>query len=487
MHGQDSDHWAQAIKMVLKIKEPEYVNSPRRYKARLCGRGLSQTHNVNYFDTYAPVVTYNTLRIFVTMMATMEYEMDVIDVTTAFLLSPIKEEIYINIPVGYHIKSGQERMVLRLHKCLYGLKQAPMEWNNELNSHLVKIGYKPTVSDPCVYVRKSDVSYILVYVDDMIVAASTRAILVQVKKSIMAKFPCTDKGPFLNMHFKRNLKDKSISISQPVKIANVLTDSKLSKDDLKAISKPARVPAHPDISLTMDMSPQNEQEIAAMKEVPYKSILGQLLFIAITARPDLATAVSACGKFAHNPGRKHWEAILHILKYLQGTRHLQLILGGESKGFELSAYCDADWAGNQDGRKSRTGYLLLLNKSPIIWSSKLQKSVSLSSTEAEYISTCSGATSVLWTRHLLEELGFTQQQPTVIYQDNKACINIALSRKQQPGIKHIDIRYFFLREKVAARVIKMVQVSTNEMTADIFTKQLSFPIFSTHRSALCLQ
>jgi len=114
-------------KMVLKIKEAEYEGTPRRYKARLCGKGYRQTHMVNYFDTYAPVVTYNTLRIFLTMMAGMDYEMDVIDVTTAFLLSPIKEDIYIKIPSGYPIKAGQERMVLKLNKCLYDLKQAPME------------------------------------------------------------------------------------------------------------------------------------------------------------------------------------------------------------------------------------------------------------------------------------------------------------------------------------------------------------------------
>ena len=483
-------HKALDTKMVLKIKEAEYEGAPRRYKARLCGKGYRQTHMVNYFDTYAPVATYNTLRIFLTMMAGMDYEMDVIDVTTAFLLSPIKEDIYINIPSGYPIKAGQERMVLKLNKCLYGLKQAPMEWNNQLNSHLIVLGFKPTVSDPCVYVREADASYILVYVDDMIIACKTRLNMQAIKTAIMNKFPCTDKGPisvFLNMHIKRNRNDRTISISQPVKIDNVLNDSKLSKDDRKRISTPSKVPALPDVMLTKEMCPTDDGAINAMKAIPYKSILGQLLFIAITARPDLATAVSACGKFAHNPGRQHWEAILQILKYLQGTRLMTLTLGGKLPSFTLTAYCDADWAGDKDARKSRTGYVLMINKSPVIWSSKLQQSVALSSTEAEYISTCSGATAIIWTRQLLEELGHRQGEPTTIYQDNKACINIALSRKQQPGIKHIAIRHFFLRERVATGDVILVQVSTLDMVADIFTKQLAFPAFAKHRKALCLQ
>jgi len=166
---------------------------------------------------------------------------------------------------------------------------------------------------------------------------------------------------------------------------------------------------------------------------------------------------------------------------------MTLTLGGECSSFALTAYCDADWAGDKDARKSRTGYVLMVNKSPIIWSSKLQQSVALSSTEAEYISTCSGTTAIIWTRHLLEELGFHQSEPSTIYQDNKACINIALSRKQQPGIKHIAIRHFFLRERVASGDVKLVQLSTVDMVADIFTKQLAFPAFSKHRKALCLR
>jgi hypothetical protein len=106
-------------------------NGPRRFKARQCGKGFKQTHGVNYFDTYAPVLTYTTLRIALTIF--LDYETDTIDVTTAILLSPIKEDVYIKLPPGYPCKSWQEGKVLKLQKCLYGLKQASMEWNSELD------------------------------------------------------------------------------------------------------------------------------------------------------------------------------------------------------------------------------------------------------------------------------------------------------------------------------------------------------------------
>lgn len=126
-------------KIMLKTKEPEGSELNGRKKARLCVRGFRQEHGLDYDFTFAPVVAYNSLRPFVTTMATLDYEMDTVDVITAFLLSPIKEAIYIKIPDGHPCK--EKGKVFRLLKCLYGLKQAPMEWNAEMNKHLNSLGF----------------------------------------------------------------------------------------------------------------------------------------------------------------------------------------------------------------------------------------------------------------------------------------------------------------------------------------------------------
>jgi hypothetical protein len=224
-----------------------------------------------------------------------------------------------------------------------------------------------------------------------------------------------------------------------------------------------------------------------MSKDPFKSILGQILYIGLTARPDIITATSSVARFAQNPGETHWKALLRILRYLQGTRKLMLILGGPDSGVLLHAFADADWAGDIDKRRSRTGYVVYINSTPIIWVSKLQLSIALSSTEAEYISLSATARDVLWTRMLLQELGFQQKGPTVIYEDNKSCINIAQSRKAQPGVKHIDIREHFFRDKVSSNEIQLISKPTAEMTADLFTKQLPFNLFQKHRGALRLR
>jgi hypothetical protein len=176
-------HKAIDTKMVLKIKEPEVLGEEGRYKARLCGKGFQQIYQLNYFETYAPVATYNSLRLFLTIIAILDYEIDVIDIITAFLLSTLEEEVYIKIPPGYP-RPYKEGQVLRLLKGLYGLKQGPIVWNKELDTFLQSIGFKPTVSDPCFYFRTSDASYLIVWVDDIILATKNNETMAKLKKTI---------------------------------------------------------------------------------------------------------------------------------------------------------------------------------------------------------------------------------------------------------------------------------------------------------------
>jgi hypothetical protein len=476
-------------KMVLKRKEQETVNGPRRYKARLCCKGFRQAYGVNYFDTFAPVAAYNAVRIFVSMLASMDYEMDTVDVTTAFLHAPLKEEIYIKLPPSYSNKDKYPGKVLRLLKCLYGLKQSPMEWNAELNNFLISIGFEPTTIDPCIYTHKLKHWYILIYVDDMILAVKTRQEMAELKNSIQERFPCSDKGPisiFLNIHFIRDRKERTIELFQPTKVSKVLKDPHLSPDDLKTVGKLRKTPACNNTVLTAEMSPTSPEEQTRMASKPYLSILGQVLYIAITTRPDIATAVSACGKFSKNPGNDHWLALLRILSYLNGTQDMRLHLGGIAASLVLETFSDADWAGDLDQRKSRSGYVVLLNKNPVIWSSKLQTTVALSSTEAEYIALSAATRDTIWSRILLGELGFEQTSPTTIYEDNQSCIKIAESKKSLPGLKHIDIRHHFIRDRIANKDICLERKDTSEMIADIFTKQLTTTLFEKHRIQLRL-
>jgi hypothetical protein len=478
-------------KMVLKRKEAEFKDQIQKCKARLCARGFKQIEGIDYFQTFSPVASLDSFRIFLTIMATIDYEIDCVDVITAFLLAKLQEEIYIEIPDGYPNKDRYKGKVLRLLKTLYGLKQAPMEWNSTIDKYLQTIGFKSTQSDSCIYIGRfmGEVCYILLYVDDMLIATPNRKIMQPLKDAIHEKFPIEDKGPvtfFLNMHLHRDRKLRTLTIHQEPKIEKLLSDPRLTADETKLVAKVSKIPAHPDNLLSADQSPENESDQKAFNRTQYQSFVGLLLYIAITARPDIATAVSSVGRFSHNPGVAHWNAVLHILRYLKGTVHLRLQLGGAKKYPELSAMVDSDWAGDKS-RRSRSGFIIFLNGVPVIWSSKLQKCIALSSTEAEYIAVTAAARMTIWARQILEELGFKQNGPTEISEDNKACIDIAVSSKSHPSVKHIDVRHHFIRERIQdIKDIKLAKVGTDAMVADLLTKQLLYPIFKKHRDSLKL-
>ena len=475
---------AITTKLVLKIKETETAEEPLKFKARLCGRGFLQTYGIDYFQTFAPVANYNSIRCFLTVLASMDFEVDCVDVITAFLHSPLKEEIYITVPEGYPI-TGQKNKVLRLLKSLYGLKQAPRDWNQQLDAHLKHLGFQPLVTESCIYIGKFElkICYIIVYVDDMLIATMSRSTLANLKVKIHAKFPIEDKGPlsfFLNIHAKRDRKLRTITLFQTVKIEQLLLDMNMSD------CVPTKLPADPLVCLKKEMMPTTLLEIEAMQEIPYKSVLGRLQHIAITTRPDIVPAVSAVGSFSHNPGMQHWVAVQRILSYLKGTKTVGLILGGICDELQIEAYADADWAGEMEERKSRTGFVILIGSASIIWCSKLQSSTALSSTESEYLALSSTCQDVIWLRALMKEFGFNQHQPTVIYQDNQSTITIAESDKNYPAIKHVELRYHFIRQKIKSQEVRLVKKATGEMTADIFTKQLPWPAFSRHRASLGL-
>ena len=380
---------ALETKMVLKIKESSSENVPQKYKARLCAKGYRQVFGIDYFETYAPVAAYNSLRLFLSLMCSLDYEIDSVDVITAFLLAKLDESIYIKIPDGYTGENPNNKGYLKLQKSLYGLKQAPNVWNQALDSHLRSLGFAALIFDRCVYRGKfqGNDCFILLYVDDMLLSTPNRHSLAELKQAIYSKYPIEDNGPidfFLNMHFKRNRSLLKIEIHQQPKISALLEELNLSD------CIPAKTPADSHIQLNQTMSPTEPLEKQRMETIPYKRIVGKLLYISITARPDISTAVSAVGRYAHNPGPRHWEGVLRIVKYLKGTKNYVLQLSG-ARTIVCTAYADADWGGDLDKRRSRSGYCVSLNNSLITWNSKLQKTNALSTTEAELMALTSAA------------------------------------------------------------------------------------------------
>jgi hypothetical protein len=206
-----------------------------------------------------------------------------------------------------------------------------------------------------------------------------------------------------------------------------------------------------------------------MKKVPYRSAIGSLMYLATCTRPEISYAVSVCASYMHNPGRVHWNAVKGILAYINLTNDRRLIFGGNQTDEMKDAvylYADADHAGNLDNRRSRTGYVTMLNGGAVSWKTKLQERTSISSTEAEYYAASEAFGEAKWFRMFLAELNLHQNGPTVILEDNQSCISLSQNPVHQYRTKQIDIRHHQLREAVKYREISLEYIATSEQVAD---------------------
>lgn len=212
-------------------------------------------------------------------------------------------------------------------------------------------------------------------------------------------------------------------------------------------------------------------------EVPYQEAMGCLLFIAQGTRPDIAYSVNNVSRFNHCYTTAHWKAVKRIMRYLRGTIDYSIfypILPESKMSRELMGYTDADWGSDSDTRKSVTGYVFKFCGGIISWKSAKQRTVALSSTEAEYMALSETMQEGIWLRQLLDELAMQDAETGVVIRcDNQSAIKLALLGGYRPRSRHIDIGYHFIREHVEKGNFIVEFVTTNENVADVFTKSVS--------------
>ena len=438
-----------------------------RYKARFVAQGFSQEPGKDFFDTYAPVAKMSSIRTILAIAALEDWELQNMDVNTAFLQSPVDEEIYVKQPQGFEELGPMGVMlVCRMLKSLYGLRQASRNWNKVIDRWLRKFGFTPSAADPCVYVLADDKNGILVvvlYVDDLMIAGNKKATVEHFKRAIADRFDMKDLGDLqwmLGMQVTRDRKNRTLEISQKAYIEQVL--ERFGMANCKSVATPAEGVL---MRLTDDDKASTDRE--------YMSLVGSLLYAAIVTRPDIAFAVQSLGRHLQRSGAEHWIAAKRVLRYLQGTISLGIMYGKNgAHELDMIGYCDADWGGDRDTRRSTTAYVFMLAGGSITWASKLQPTVALSSSEAEYMAVSAAVQDAIYMRQLLSDLGYPQDHPTVIFEDNQGCIALSENPVMHKRTKHIDMRHHFIRERVESKEIALQYVATEHQLADLLTKPL---------------
>jgi transposase InsO family protein len=454
-----------------------------RFKSRLVAKGYKQIHGIDYHDTYAPVAKIATIRLLCAIAAHNDLHLHQMDVKTAFLNGDLQEEIYMKQPPGF-IEPGKEHLVCRLNRSLYGLKQSPRAWYQKLDTFLLSIHMKRSAVDHSLYVHHTPEFFlaVAVYVDDLLIVANSDAALRTFKSHMTSRFEMKDLGEVRHILGIRVTRDKpsgTLTLDQGTYIESILDRFSMTN------CNPAAVPMTPGFKTPKtDASPD---ETAHMESVPYRQLIGSLLYAATCTRPDIAFAVSYLSRYLSAPRSCHWTAAKHILRYLRGTTTFGITYRRNTGPPTLSGYADAAYADCNHTHRSTGGFIFLLANGPISWKSGRQRLVAKSTAEAEYISLAEACSEATWLRNLLTDLNITQQKPTTIFEDNQSCINMVKNGHFNARNKHIAVKYHFTREKWETGEIDIQYIPTASMLADTLTKPLPRDTFDTCSRNIGLQ
>ena len=342
-------------KWVFTVKRDE-LGLVVRNKARLVAQGFRQKLDKN--EVASPVVKTSSKMITMAIAAFYDLSSEQVDVKTAFLHGVLEEPIYCKPPPQVKAK------YLKLKKSLYGLRQSPKLWYECVMKVFSKMDFKSTLSDPCLLYKGSgqNIQLVNVHVDDFSLYASNQE-LVDTIEVLKTSFDIKLLGPvheYLGINIERIRNEKKVLISQCSKIDELLKQYKMEE------CNPCYTPLDPNHDFIVTA---NEKQ----PDVPYREAIGKLLYLSSNSRPDIATAVSILSRYSTNFTNTHWKAVKRIFRYLKGTRDLKMVI--QPKDLVLHGYCDADWAGDKNSRRSRTGYCFYLGGALISWKSKLQPTV----------------------------------------------------------------------------------------------------------------
>lgn len=380
-------------------------------------------------------------------------------------------------PEGFKAK-GQETKVWRLRRALYGLKQAALVWWREMTESMKSIGFKRVVSDAGIFVyhhTDGTIVIALMYMDDGAFCGPNRDLCNKKKAEFMKKWECHDLGDLTEfLGIKIHREGQKIKIDQSAYLKKVIKrfgmiDAKHAETPMPTgwIPMPNDVPSDPKIRLL------------------FQQIVGSIMYLMIGTHGDIAFYTIKLAQQAANPSQEHLDKALYLLRYLLATQDYAIVFDG-SGNQGLTTHTDSDWASDPIKRRSQTGFFMTLASGMVCWASRAQKTVALSSTEAEYMALSDCCRQIMWIVNLFSELGWKMTQ-VPIFADNTGSIFIGSNPVAERRTKHIDIRYHYVRERVEDKSVEIFFVDGSKNPADMFTKNLPKPLFVQFRKHLGLE
>jgi hypothetical protein len=448
-----------------------YKQKPDRKKARLIIRGFLQDYR-DIGDTYSPVCRMETVRTVLSHAAKAGWSVRLSDIKNAYVRSDVQSEVYMRAPEGHD--RDHPGKILKLHKSLYGLRSSGRSWYLVIKRYLESQGLRASSADPCLYYNKDKSLIICLYVDDVLALGAPDQ-TASFMKALGQRFEIRDYGDqskfsFLGIEITRTL--HSIRLTQCTMIETLMKRFSLTPTHVSSpMAHDAKITDLDDANLKPD-------------HTEYRSLCGALNYICTSTRPDCSYAIHQLCRKLSNPSFADLRAARRVLQYLHSTRHDGLTYDARMSD-AACAYTDADYANQIDNRRSVSGRCIMLHGAAIMWSSKQQSVVALSTAESEYIAASDAAKDCLWMRKLLRDLGHDMSAPTLLHEDNTAAMKWATDSSAWSKTRHIDVKFHAIREWVEDGAIKLVYCPTAAQLADGLTKALP-PAMHKHSADMLL-
>jgi len=450
--------------MVLTIKrDPTRPGEIDKYKARLVALGNQQDPST-YDAIKSGTARSASVKLLLALQAKLGSFSVVMDVKGAYLKSKVKEEskqVYLRLP---------NKKIVKLKKYLYGLKQAGYEWQQNITECLLRLGYVRSVADPLIFSRWNGENYIImcIHVDDFYVISSKPIYLKELHNSLINEYGEVtvkdgDLLAYLGCKIDIDNETGALDLTQPGYISKMV--EKFLSASERENGRRVRTPVKYTYTYKKgDELPTGQRE--------YLEMIGALNYLAQFTRPDILYAVSILAQKCSDPTVIDVHRAKRVFLYLHQTRHVGITF--HPGPIELICYADAAFNVYPNSR-SHMGYCFSLNRKDGAFYAKSAKTklTALSSTEAEYIALCEASRDTIWFRRLLNDIGFTQKEPTLIWQDNKSTIEMVAGHMRFQASKHINPKFHFTGELVERKAIRLEHISTKLMVADILTKALS--------------
>ena len=474
------------MKWAFKLKRyPDGL--AKKFKARFCVRGDRQIEGIDFSETWAPVVQWTTVRSMMVLATNKGLCSAQADITAAFVHAPLDEfedgDIYVQQPRGFEVPGDY---VLKLNRSVYGIKQAPRNFFKYLKKHLRGQGLIQSDHDPCLFIGAKVT--VIVYVDDILFFAENdddiNIVIANLQKQdIQIRREGTAEG-FLGVAVERYQEDGKLKIK--------LTQEGLAKRVVEALGLCNNYSTKMSTPAEAGPLPKDTDGDPPAGTFNYGSVIGMLLYLCGHSRPDIAFAVHQCARYTFSPTRRHEKALIRIGRYLKGTIDKGLIMTPSAEPC-IDCYPDADFAGLyghenvQDPHcvRSRTGFVIMAFGCPVLWKSKLQTEIALSTMEAEYVAISTACRDLLPVIAIVKTLSasagfstdFISNIHVRIHEDNVGALTLGKMepRRFTPRSKHYAIKYHWFREHVAdkSKKIQLVKIDTKNQLGDIFTKGLT--------------